>query len=204
MKLSIFLIVFAILLFSSVAFGQGSDQVCLTRDQFGQVKTALDELETIHHSEIRVDVEDNKITIISDWDGRVYVSGGSQKPVRMKLKIANYIERDMDIVINTTVFYRPKPPDPMFRLRYRAQVGVFLPQLVMAAQGKDYQWWDASIGFDFFHLGSFNLAVDAGAFSVGPSVGIDITKNFGMNVGYRILYSGLQSAEYSGLYFSFN
>ncbi len=186
-----------------ISLNAKAGQVCLEQDQYNQVKLAIQELDKIHKAEARIEVLDS-IYIIHDWDGRVYVSGGSQKPIRMRLHLSEYIDRDMNATIQPVIFYRPKPPDPMFRLRYRAQVGVLLPQLVYVLKNKENTGWDAGIGFDFFHYKDVNVSVDAGVFSAGASVGLDLTKNFGVNAGYHFIYGGFQSGAYIGPYFSFN
>lgn len=176
---------------------------CLSSDQLNRVKKALEELDGIHQAKATVEVQDT-VTIISDWDGRVYVNGGETNPVRMKLKLGDTIDRDMAIVLPTQVYYRPKPPDPMFRLRIRAQAGLLIPGALKRLKGESSSFADAGIGWDFFHLGSFNVSGYTGVASLGAGFGLDLTKNFGPYVGYALVYDGLQSSILGGVYFSFN
>ena len=176
---------------------------CLTAEQFEQVKKALQELDDVHKSPAAVTVED-PVVIVQDWQGRVYVNGGDKKPVRMKLKIGQYVDRDMAVTLDTRVFYREKPPDPMFRLRLRAQAGLLVPQLFEAAGGTRQNFFDAGLGLDFFHLGPVNVSANLGVFSSGGGLGLDLTKNFGVLAGYALAYDGWKSAALAGLYFSFN
>lgn len=176
---------------------------CLTKEQLDGVKKALEELDKIHKSPAVVTTED-KIVIVSDWDGRVYVNGGTTVPLRLKVRIGDTIDRDMLMTLPAVVNYRPKPPDPMFRLRIRAQAGVFVPELVMTATGNKQNFLEAGMGWDFFHLGPVNAAAFTGVRSFGGGLGVDLTRNFGPYVGYSLVYDGWRSSVQTGVYFSFN
>lgn len=176
---------------------------CLTADQYAQVKQALQELDAIHKAPAEVTVQD-PVVVIQDWQGRVYVNGGDKQPIRMKLKLSDTVDRDMAVTLETKVYYREKPPDPMFRLRIRAQAGLLAPQLIDAVRGKKQNFFDAGVGWDFFHLGLVNAAVHTGVFSSGATVGVDVTKNFGGFGGFALAYDGLRPSALLGLYFAFN
>ncbi|HEY8097920.1 MAG TPA: hypothetical protein VIE65_17825, partial [Methylobacter sp.] len=139
-----------------------------------------------------------------DWDDRVYINGGSKKPIQATLKLGDTINRDMEMTLPIKVYYREKPPDPMFRLRIRAQAGILVPELIHTLQGKNDPFWDAGIGWDFFHLNAVNIAAYTGIRSVGAGIGLDLTKNFGPYLGYSLKYDGFQSSLLTGIYFSFN
>jgi hypothetical protein len=176
---------------------------CLTAEQFSQVKQALQELDDIHKSPAEVTAA-QPVVIVQDWQGRVYVNGGEKKPIPVKLKIGQYVDRDLAVTLDTKVYYREKPPDPMFRLRLRAQAGLLVPQLVDAARGTKQNFFDGGLGLDFFHLGPVNASVNLGVFSSGGGLGLDLTKNFGVLAGYALAYDGWRSGVLTGLYFSFN
>lgn len=175
-----------------------ADGRCLTKEQLGEVVKAVKELDEIHRSPAVVTVED-QVVIVHDWDGRVYVNGGATRPIRMKLRIGATVERDMAAAVPVQVYYRPRPPDPMFRIRIRAQAMV----LPLEALGRN-RWWDAGAALDFFHLGDFNVAASVGAYSAGGGVGWDLTRNFGPYVGYALTYDGLRSGVSAGVYMAFN
>lgn len=179
--------------------------VCLSAEQRDEVKRALEELKDIHDSKAQVTFE-TPIVIVREWDGRVYVNGGEKVPLRLRLRIGNHVDRDLMATVDTMVHYRNEPPDPMFRLRWRAHFGVLHPQLVEAVKADvDVDdAFDAGIGFDFFHVDVFNLSAHLGVRSVGITPGIDLTKNFGTYVGYALAYDGFRSGVTTGLYFSFN
>lgn len=176
---------------------------CLSKEQFDEVKKALEELDRIHKSPA-VLTTDDKVLIVQDWDGRVYTNGGSTNPIRFKLKVGDTVDRDVAMTLPTQVYYRPRPPDPMFRLRIRAQAGLLVPQMVQSVGGDKQRFWDAGIGWDFFHLGPANLSLYTGVNSAGGGIGFDLTRNFGTYVGYSLVYDGLKSSLLTGVYFSFN
>jgi hypothetical protein len=176
---------------------------CLSAEQFEKVKQALRELDDVYDSPAVIKVE-QPVVIVQDWQGRVYVNGGDQKPIPMKLTIGKHVNRDMAVTLETRVFYREKPPDPMFRLRLRAQAGLLVPQLVDAAKGTKQNFFDGGLGLDFFHLGPVNVSANLGVFSSGGGLGLDLTKNFGVLAGYALAYDGWRSGVLAGAYFSFN
>jgi len=177
--------------------------ICLTKEQRDAIKQGILELDEIHNSQAIITTDDS-ITIIQDWNGRVYVNGGDKNPIRLKLKIGKTIERDLSMVLPTQVHYRPEPPDPMFRLRIRAQVGILIPQMIQTFDGDKRRFWDSGLGWDFFHLDDFNVALYTGVNSLGGGIGYDLTRNFGLYGGYAFVYSGLQSSIITTIYFSFN
>lgn len=176
---------------------------CLTADQYERVKQALKELDDIHSSPAELRIE-QPVTVVHDWQGRVYVNGGDKSPIPAKLRIGQHVDRDMAVTLETRVFYREKPPDPMFRLRLRAQAGILVPQFITAVSKERQNFFDGGLGLDFFHLGPVNASVNLGVFSSGAGLGLDVTKNFGAMVGYALIYDGLKSSVIAGLYFAFN
>jgi len=177
--------------------------ICLTKEQRDAIKQGILELDEIHNSQAIITTDDS-ITIIQDWNGRVYVNGGDKNPIRLKLKIGKTIERDLSMVLPTQVHYRPEPPDPMFRLRIRAQVGILIPQMIQTLDGdKTEPFIDGGIGWDLFHIKTVNLAVYTGVRSLGINIGLDLTKNFGIFTGPIMIYQSLQLSVITGMYFSF-
>jgi len=175
---------------------------CLTTEQILEIKKGIQELDDIHNSPAILTTED-AITIIQDWDGRVYTNGGSAEPIRFKLKIGQTIERDIDMVLQTEFYHRPEPPEPMFRLRIRAQVGLLALQVIRTLEGDKKSYVDGGIGWDIFHIDVFNAGFYTGVLSSGIMIGMDLTKNFGVNLAPVIVYDGLQFSIMAGVYFSF-
>jgi hypothetical protein len=174
-----------------------SGGVCLTAEEKQKVVAAVQELKKIKDSPAVLKIQD-PVEIISDWDGRVYL----QQKIPAKLTIGDTIDRDLVITLDSKVAYRPKPPDPMFRLRIRAQAGVLIPQLFQTDSG--WNKYDAQLALDFWHIGVVNVNVATGIRSAGGGVGIDLTKNFGPFLNYALVYDGFKSGILIGGYFSFN
>lgn len=176
---------------------------CLNYIQFESVKKALKELDDIKKSPAIVTTSD-QIAIIRDWDGRVYINGGESNPLRFNLKLGETIDRDMAVILPTQIYYRPKPPDPMFRLRIRAQFGLLAFNITDSLKDDKTKFMDAGVGWDFFHYKDLNVSAYTGLRSFGAGVGLDLTKNFGPYVGYSMVYDGLKSNAFLGVYFSLN
>ena len=146
----VFLLAF---LATSLAFAQEPPPggVCLTQDQREKLRKAVEELENIKSSPAQITTKD-PIIIVRDWEDRVYVNGGSTKPIKLKLKIGDTIDRDLEATLPIQVYYREKPPDPMFRLRIRAQAGLLVPETIRTIKGNSDPFWDGQLSFDFFHI----------------------------------------------------
>jgi len=173
--------------------------LCLEPGDAKTVVASLKELRSIKESKAELRFKD-EIVLVRDWQDRVYINGGEAKPVDATLTLGDTISRDMQVQLPVQVYYRPRPPDPMFRLRVRAQAGILLPMIWKDSKGG----WDAGLSFDFFHYDVFNLAAYTGVRSAGGGVGLDLTKNFGPYLGYSLVYDGLTSGVMLGTYFSFN
>lgn len=172
--------------------------VCLTAEEKQVVGDSLRELKEIREAKARLILEDD-VVIVRDWQDRVYVNGGEGRPLRAVLKVGP-VEREMEVKLPIQTFYRERPPEPMFRLRIRAQAGVLVPSVL-----KDFRsGWDAGAGWDFMHVGPVNLSAYTGIRSAGGGLGLDLTKNFGPYAGYAIVYDGWRSAAIAGVYFSLN
>ncbi len=173
--------------------------VCLTAEEKKTVGDSLRELKDIRESKAEIEVKD-EVVIVRDWEDRVYVNGGDLKPLRATLRIGDSVERDLEMRLPVRLSYREKPPEPMFRLRIRAQAGVLVPRVLDSFK----DGWDAGVGWDFMHLGPVNLSAYTGIRSAGGGLGLDLTKNFGPYVGYSVLYDGWESGALAGIYFSLN
>jgi hypothetical protein len=200
-----------IALFSSHSYAQSieceENSQCISNEEIEKCevfKEATKELVEIKSSESKIVIEE-PIIVIRDWQDRVYINGGENKPIPVHLTIGETIDREMEMVLPIEVGYRDKPPDPMFRLRIRAQAGLLIPETVLTIKNSELQpFWDAQLALDFFHIDWFNTAVHLGVRSTGAGLGIDLTKNFGSYVGYALTYEPIRSSVFTGVYFSFN
>jgi hypothetical protein len=179
------------------------EAVCTDASVIDRCMEAAMELKDLHDSSAEIEFHD-PVIIVHDWDGRIYVDGGDQKPMRATLTIGHFVERELEMTLPISVQYREEPPEPMFRLRFRAQAGILVPEVIKVFDGQATRTFDAQLGLDWFHLGPFNTSVNLGVVSCGAGFGMDLTKNFGLMAGYAFIYSKLQSGAITGIYFSFN
>lgn len=181
---------------------------CLTKEQVDLITQAVQELDDIHKAPALVEIK-QPIIVIQDWQGRTYINGGTNKPINVKVTIGSHVDRDLAMTLPIVVNYRDKPPDPIFRLRIRAEFGILVPQAIQTLLGTKQNMLDGGLALDFLHYKIFNVAVYAGVFSSGIGVGLDITRNFGIASKLVVRYEGLLNAtdylsNMTGIYFSFN
>lgn len=141
----------------------------------------------------------DSVTIITDKDGRVYYSGNQPKPNKIQMEWCNY-KIDAEAPIKVVVL-QDKPKDWGFRFRLKFYGGFLFLDAVerpSAAEGADL-----GLAVDFFHWKYINLNTQLGFRSVGASVGVDITKNFGALGGFGYSFWTLRPNPMVGLYFSF-
>jgi hypothetical protein len=207
MRFRVYPVVFA-LLSSNSAFAAEcpSDGVCLNAEQKKKVTDAVLELKDIHESPAVLEVKE-PIVIIQDWQNRIYINGGEKKPIRVKLKIGKSVDRDLDVTLDTKVYYRPKPPepDPFFRLRIKAHTGFIVYDAYHALADKDgRKYLDFGIAWEICHVNAANFSVYTGIGSSGLGIGWDLTRNFGVSSNLVVKYDGFKLGALLGLYFSFN
>ncbi len=196
-------LILVFLLFVSNTFGTETNENkrCLDDAQYDRVIHALKQLQDIDKSIAEIKFSDS-INFIRDLDNRVYLNGGKLNPVRAKLAIGKYVSRDLEFELPARIYDIPAPPEPMFRLRVRAQTGILIPQAIEAISGPQ-NFMDIWIGLDFFNYKGFNISLNPGIYSISSGIGYDITKNFGFTAGYALTYK-IESSLFSGIYFSFN
>jgi len=120
------------------------------------------------------------VTIVVDRDGRIYGSGSDPKPMTFHLDWCNYkIEGKGQV--NIVAAQRVEPTSG-FRFRTKATIG-YLP--LTALDKKDgYAGLDAGVLLEPFFLSWANVNAYVGFRSVGAGLGIDLTRNMGLYVGY--------------------
>ncbi len=183
------------------------DGKCLTKEDKEKLSEAIDELIDIKRSEAKLEFKE-PIIILRDWDGRVYINGGDKKPTKLNLKIGETINRDLEATLPIQLYYREKPEDPIFRLRFRANFDVLVPELIQSIRDEEYQTpWSGGLQIDLIHYDILNLAVGVETAGFGVNVGVDITKNFGVDTGFLIkydkIYPDFVPTLSIGTYFSF-
>lgn len=139
------------------------------------------------------------ITIVTDVEGRVYFSGDQPNPYTLKVQWCNYTVTGTGKL--SVIVAKKEPPVWGFRFRPKfAGSFIFLDafERPTAADAID-------VGFlwDFLYYKQFNLNVATGFRSVGLSVGMDLTRNFGVFAGYAFSWWTLRSNPQAGVFFSF-
>jgi hypothetical protein len=202
-----------VLLYPSVSYSQQPEcplqyKSCLTEDEQKKILEALKELKNIKESPVKLEFTE-PITIVEDWEQRVYINGGEKKPIKLRMTIGDTIDRDLEAQLPIRLYYREEPPDPIFRFRLRAQFGVLAPEVIRSIRDNEFEvFWNASIQLDFLHYDFLNLAINIGSEGFGIGPGIDITKNFGINTNFLVKYDKIYPdfipTMEIGTYFSFN
>lgn len=139
------------------------------------------------------------VAIVTDQDGRVYSSGSAPKPYTVEMSWCTY-EASAAGKVEVHVARR-EPPTWGARFRPKFWSG-FLPVEAFRVD-KPLDAVDVGLALDLFYVRSVNLNLSAGVRSFGVDVGLDLTKNFGTFLGYRVTYDGLRSNPEIGLYFAF-
>lgn len=141
----------------------------------------------------------DSVMVVVDRQGRVYGSGDDPKPYKIALDWCNY-RIDATSQIKLVVGQRIEPTYG-FRFRLKAALG-YLP--VEAFMEKDAgRGIDGGMLLEPFFLQWANLNVYVGVRSFGLGVGFDLTRNFGLYLGYAMAWGTWRSNPTAALYFSF-
>jgi len=139
------------------------------------------------------------ITIVTDKDGRTYVSGDKPLPYTLHMAWCGYDVSAEGKVEATAA--RMIPPDWGFRFRPKATLGFLVADTFSRdpwSRGLD---GGALIEPFYFHWVNINAYV--GVRSVGGGLGFDVTKNFGLYGGYAITWEGWRHNPFVSAYFAF-
>lgn len=139
------------------------------------------------------------ITVVTDKDGRTFVSGDKPYPYRLHMTWCDYTA-DAEGKVTATAA-RMVPPTYGFRFRPKAYVS-YLP-LEAIKDEKAGTGIDAGVLLDFFHWRWANVNAAVGVRSGGLGVGVDITSNFGAYLGYGITWGSWRHNPNGGLWFAF-
>ena len=132
------------------------------------------------------------ITLTTDKDGRVFVSGGAPAPYRVSLSWCG-TEVETSGKLDVAVTQRQEPTwGPT--LRVKAGLG-YLPVPALAAQDG---WAGLDIGLlvEPFFYQAFNLNVYAGVRSVGIGVGYDVTRTVTLYGGYAATFPHFEASPH--------
>lgn len=138
------------------------------------------------------------ITVVVDEEGRVYGSGSDPQPYKLSMTWCNYqVEGEGQVAI---VAAKRIPKEYGFRFRPKVAFG-YLPVTA-------FQTEDASRGLDlgmllepvYYHWSNFNGYV--GIRSAGAGVGLDLTRNLGLYLGWAITWGTWQQNPHVAVSFA--
>jgi hypothetical protein len=139
------------------------------------------------------------ITIVVDKDSRIYGSGSEPVPWKLHMSWCGYSvdgSGNMKIVAAQHV-----EPDYGFRFRVKASMGVLGLDAFKRSPWSDAV--DVGVLVEPFFYRSLNFNVAVGIRSFGAGVGLDLTRNFGLYLGYAVTFSELRSNPFIGANFAF-
>lgn len=141
----------------------------------------------------------DSITVITDKDGRVFVSGATPHPYSLRMKWCSF-EAVGEGAVNVQAAMRQEP-DHGFRFRAKAMVGV----LGVEAFKRDpwTQAVDVGVAVEPYFYKIWNFSAFVGLRSIGGGVGFDLTRNFGLQVGYAATWVDWRHNPFVGSYFTF-
>lgn len=191
-----------LILLPTNAWGEEEDtcpdgKVCIEEKDWKTVATVLREKQCLMKTDPKVTAD--PLTIVVDRQGRIYGSGSNPQPFTMRLSWCNYditAEGQTKIVAAQYV-----EPDWGFRFRPKATVGILWTELLVGEKFTNAVDGGALIEPFYYHFVNLNAYV--GVRSLGAGVGFDLTKNFGVNLGYAITWNGWRSNPFASAYFAF-
>jgi hypothetical protein len=139
------------------------------------------------------------ITIVVDRQGRVYGSGSDPKPYTLHVGWCDFAVTAQSQM--KTVVAEHVDASWGFRFRPKATFGILGTELLVGERFTNAL--DGGILLEPFYVRSVNVNGYVGVRSVGAGIGFDLTKNFGLNVGYAITWSAWRSNPFASLYFAF-
>lgn len=188
---------------TTVACPEG--HVCVSEEDMAKFIQLLQERKCLDDTVPKFELDE--IVIMTDSENHTYYTGkGAKAPYTVGMTWCTYDVKAEGIVkINVAL---KEPPVWGFRFRPKASVQ-YLPLLALF-QNNAYSGIDVGVGADLLYWKYANLGVHLGFRSVGLVAGVDITKNFGFDVGWGIAWEALvdpRSAPLNnlslGFYFAF-
>lgn len=192
-------LILGLLFFSrSVAAQEVCEGTCIADEDLKAIAEVLKERKCLQSEAPKFELD--SIDIVVDRDGRIFYSGASPHPYKLRMTWCNY-EVDAEGKVEVVAAVQ-EPPTYGFRFRPKAYAGMLL--LEPFRQGKTARnGIDAGLMVDLFYVHDFNLNVHAGVRSVGAGLGLDLLKSFGVYVGYALAWDGLNHNPEASLWFSF-
>lgn len=203
MRYAQFLVFVALLFFPNEASAQeecAPGMTCVQDGDLADLLTLAEEMGCLKSTNPTFYTD--SITITTDKEGRVYVSGANPYPFTMRMAWCGFTltsEMALEVMVAKA---EPDPQPASWGFRFRLKfAGSYL--IVDAVRGKAEDGIEVGLLWDFFYWEHLNVNVATGFRSAGLGLGYDITKNFGAYGGYAFSFWALKSNPQFGLYFGF-
>lgn len=138
------------------------------------------------------------ITITTDKDGRVFVSGHDPVPYLTHLRWCGYtveVTGKLDTVVAI-----PEVPTWGPRFRLKAALG-YLPALALD-KANGYEGIDVGLLVEPFFYQSFNINVALGVRSIGVGIGYDVTRTVTLLGGYAATFPNFEASPHVAVGFA--
>jgi len=139
------------------------------------------------------------ITIMTDKNGRTYITGDDPRPYTLQMTWCGY-----DITgFGTVKAVAATMPEPTWGWRFRAKAALGYLPVEAFAEDDAAKGIDAGLLLEPFYVQWVNLNGYVGVRSVGAGLGFDLTRNFGAYAGYAFSWAGQRHNPHAAIYFSF-
>ena len=194
-----YLLILITLLFSSAALAQECPEghTCVENSDMEHFLELARQKKCMQ--EVLPEVEASDLVITVDKDGRVYGSGTGLQPYTLQVNWCQYtIKATSQVRLQVA---KKGEPRWGFRFRLKATFGVLVAEAFHADEAQDVL--DGGLLLEAFHVRWFNINAYVGVRSVGVGVGVDLTKNMGVYVGYSLLWANWRSSPIVSTSFAF-
>lgn len=173
-----------------------SGKVCVDKEDMPVLIEALKEKKCLLSQEPKVAT--TPITVITDRQGRIYASGNQPNPFTVHLEWCNY---SIDAEGSTKILAaKLVEPSWGFRFRPKATVGILGTELLRGE--KFTSTLDGGALLEPFYFHWVNLNAYVGIRSVGGGLGVDLTKNVGVNLSYAVTWESWRSNPFLSVSFA--
>ena len=186
----------AVLLWGSSVRATECVGVCVPPDEMSVFVDLLREKKCLQTTKPALTLDPIQIT--QDRDGRMFVNGTGDVPYHVGMKWCGY---EVDASANLKMVVARKP-EPVWGFRYRMKVAPGYLPLEALAQENGYAGMDLGVMAEPFFYHSFNLNGYVGVRAVGVNVGLDLTRNLGLHVGYTFSFTSLTLGPHVALSFA--
>jgi hypothetical protein len=175
-----------------------ADSTCVSNEDLGKMVQVLKERKCLDETPPIFELD--PVVVIIDRDGRIFYSGAEPSPYKLKMTWCHYeVEAEGKVKVVAALGEKSQWG---FRFRPKAHLSYLL--LKPFHDGNSItDGIDAGLALDFFHVYWANLNAVVGFRSAGMSIGMDLTRNFGLHAGYAFGFTEPRHNAEAGIYFAF-